>query len=72
MSIIKYNHHGVDVCVREDLKGKHREYCLCWKCALMKDKREENCKIANLLFAVCCECNITTPVFECPAFIEKK
>ena len=27
-----YEHHGKQVCVREDLKGKHVDYCLCWTC----------------------------------------
>jgi hypothetical protein len=26
--IIKYKHHGREVFVQEELKGKHREHCL--------------------------------------------
>ena len=40
MSIVKYKHHGVNVSVREDLKGKHREHCLCWICLEIKSKLE--------------------------------
>lgn len=29
---VKYNHHGKEVWVREDLKGTHREHCLCFNC----------------------------------------
>ena len=28
-NFVQYNHHGIDVVVREDLKGTHREHCLC-------------------------------------------
>ena len=75
MKYIKYKHHGIDVSVREDLKGKHREHCLCWSCArfmpIPGGGREVNCPIANLLFAVDVQCNITTPVWECKKFVEK-
>ena len=67
--IIKYNHHGVKVSVREDLKGKHREHCLCYSCKLFKpEDREANCQIANLLFEFDKLHNITTPVWECKKF----
>jgi hypothetical protein len=68
----KYNHHAREVWVNSELKGKHKEYCLCWDCIkLNPDDRELNCTIANLLFAVDCAVGITTPVFECPEFKEK-
>ena len=72
MFIIKYVHHEKEVSVREDLKGKHRSYCLCWHCQLfdLYDK-EKNCPIANKLYKICCENNIVTPVFECPNFLRK-
>jgi hypothetical protein len=68
----KYIHHGIEVWVDPTLKGKHREYCLCWSCAKFNpDDGQKNCKIANLLFAVDCAQGITTPVFECHEFEEK-
>jgi hypothetical protein len=73
MKFIKYVHHEVEVWVREDLKGKHREHCLCWKCAkFFPDDRERNCLIASLNFSMDKAFNITTPVFECPDFLETK
>lgn len=70
--IIFYEHHGKYVGVREDLKGKHREYCLCWQCDNFKpENKEENCPIANLNFALDCLVNIVTPVWECPKFCKK-
>lgn len=69
--IIEYEHHGTIVKVDEDLKGKHREHCLCWKCGNFKPRTPENCERANELFQYCVKWDMTTPVFECPAFIEK-
>ena len=70
MSIIKYKHHGVNVSVREDLKGKHREHCLCWICEKFNpNDRNSNCQIANLLFEFDKLHHVTTPVWECKKFI---
>jgi hypothetical protein len=69
--IIKYEHHGVMVSVRTDLKGKHREHCLCYaNCKSFKPGQSDNCEIANANFQVCLKYNITTPVFECPVYEE--
>jgi hypothetical protein len=69
--IIGYEHHGVNVSVREDLKGKHREHCLCYRCRKFNPgKPETNCPIANLLYAVCLAQNVVTPVWECSQFAE--
>lgn len=66
----QYEHHGKKVWVRSDLKGTHREHCLCHSCAKFNIKsREDNCPIANMLFSVCILVNVTTPVFECPNFV---
>ena len=72
MLIIKYKHHGVEVSVGKYLKGKHREYCLCYQCKLFKpENREANCQIANLLFDFNKLHHITTPVWECKKFKNK-
>jgi hypothetical protein len=72
MAIVEYKHHDINVFVREDLKGKHREYCLCWQCKkLIPEDRTLNCPIANSLFAFDQRNNVTTPVFECPIFEDK-
>lgn len=65
-------HHGTTIWVRSDLDGKHREYCLCWDCnKFHPDDRTKNCRIANLVFAVCQECGLVLPVWECPLFTVK-
>lgn len=72
MEIVQYEHHGTRVSVRQDLKGKHREHCLCYQCENFKpEDRENNCKVANLLFAFCQALGMTTPVWECPFFPTK-
>lgn len=66
---IKYEHHGKEVWVREDLKGKHRDMCLCFKCSnFFPENRDKNCSIANELFKKCIEFDLVIPVFECPKF----
>ena len=69
--IISYVHHGVIVFVDEDLKGKHRKHCLCWRCRnFTPDDRENNCRIASLNYAMCQLEGLVTPVYECPEFDE--
>jgi len=88
--IVEYEHHGENVKVREDLKGRHRDHCLCFRCNAFKPtahnkelmaefqdiirdtinfaeaKLEEGCARSAVLFALCCELGMTTPVWECP------
>jgi hypothetical protein len=72
MRTIKYNHYGADVSVRKELKGKHREYCLCHICEKFTPRdRAENCQIANIMYGLCVKLNLVTPVWECPEFKEK-
>jgi len=69
---VRYTHHGPQkVWVREDLKGKHRDMCLCHApCGRFHpDNRSKNCKIANAIFKNCVDFNLVTPVLECPAFL---
>ena len=71
----KYHHWDghADVWVRKDLKGKHREHCLCHSCEdFHPEDREKNCPIANLNFSVCVAFGVVLPVWECPSFYEKK
>ena len=69
----KYNHHGRQVSVVSEVKGKHREHCLCHKnCIHFKPdaEREENCQYANMLYAMCCMSGgpLVTPVYECEMY----
>lgn len=69
--IIKYIHHGKEVSVKESLKGKHRDHCLCWNCEkFTPEDRKENCSIANRLYQFDINNNVTTPVWECAEFIK--
>lgn len=66
-----YEHHGEVVCVRRDLKGKHRDYCLCFSCSkFCPDDIKKNCKIANKNYLFCVKENLVLPVWECPQFVE--
>lgn len=67
----KYLHHGVEVVVKRELKGKHRNHCLCHSCALFHPEKPENCEIAQAVFSNCIQFNLVTPVWECPKFEEK-
>jgi hypothetical protein len=70
---IRYEHHGVPMKVREDLKGKHKDYCLCYSCEHFNPTdRHKNCPIANNLFAFNKTYGVVTPVWECVQFKEKK
>ena len=68
--IVRYEHHENEVAVRKNLKGKHRQYCLCFTCGNfnMKDP-EKKCKIADELYQFCVKHGLTTPVWECPYYI---
>lgn len=68
----RYEHwEGVpEVWVRADLKGTHREHCLCWACAKLKPCEPDNCPKAQELYEYCVKHGMTTPVFECPDFEE--
>lgn len=74
MQIISYIHHDTLVFVDEELKGRHRLHCLCWQgCKkFTPENRETNCKIANLVFALCQVAGLVLPVWECPEFEEVK
>lgn len=64
-----YEHHGQIVWVNQDLKGKHRDHCLCYKCSKFNpDDRDNNCTIANTLYQLCIMFTIVTPVYECKEF----
>lgn len=67
-----YQHHFTNVWVRADLQGRHRQHCLCYNCKAFRPKdRDDNCDIANAVFANCIKFGIVTPVWECPMFVEQ-
>jgi hypothetical protein len=68
--MIQYEHHGKTVWVREDLKGLHRQHCLCHTCGRWpKGQEHPTCQIAKALYQICCEFGVVTPVWECPGWL---
>jgi hypothetical protein len=67
----QYIHHNIPVMVRKSLRGKHRDYCLCWDCRHFMPGDKLNCPAAKELHEFCQKWGMTTPVFECPNFVEK-
>jgi hypothetical protein len=68
----KYRHHGNDVWVRSDLKGKHWDYCLCSDCYNFNPGMTDNCAIAEQVYQLDVELGLVTPVWECPYFTRRK
>jgi len=66
--IVWYEHHSQMVAVDEDLMGKHREHCLCFRCSLFKPDTTENCDMAEQNFRACKINSMVMPVYECPEF----
>ena len=65
----KYLHHDVEVRVRADLKGLHRDHCLCFECEDFAPGTQQNCSIAAAIYSNCVRFNVVTPVWECPRFV---
>lgn len=71
--IVKYVHHGTLVSVDEDILGKHREHCLCFRnCALFIPGSEFNCQMAQENYEFCVKYDTVTPVYECPEYVDKE
>ena len=68
VKIMKYEHHGKDVYVREDLKGTHWDSCLCAICEDLNLGSDNKCPIADAIYKNCVEFGVVTPISECPAF----
>lgn len=69
MAIERYVHHGREVAVDSELKGKHRSHCLCFICDKFKPGDErEHCPIARRVYETCVAHGIVSPVYECPEF----
>lgn len=74
MKIIQYNHKFSDMnssynSVFEELKGKHRDHCLCHQnCKFFKPDHHQNCEIAQSSFDICFKYGIVTPMWECPKY----
>ena len=68
--IAYYSHHGRTVAVKEELKGRHREHCLCFSgCKFFKPGQPDHCEIAQATYENCVKFGTTTPMWECPKFV---
>ena len=68
----QYKHHGDEpVWVRSDLKGEHRDHCLCYDCKRFHPGTAANCTIAHAIYKNCVLHNVVTPVWECPRFAQE-
>ena len=65
----QYVHHNERVWVRSDLKGQHREHCLCYSCHGFHPGTARNCTLAQELYEFDVKHGVTTPVWECPLFV---
>lgn len=69
----KYVHHGKEVSVLSDVKGLHRDNCLCFNgCKHFKPGEPDNCVIAEAVFSTCVKYNLVTPVYECPVYEQEE
>ena len=69
-NFVQYIHHGRRVWVREDLKGRHQEFCLCYSCREFHPGEPVNCTIAQNNYEKCIAGDMVLPVWECPVFQE--
>jgi len=71
--VIRYDHTWgeriVNVAVFADLRGKHREHCLCFAgCMFFHPGEANNCEIAQTNFENCVRFDVVLPVYECPKY----
>lgn len=67
----QYDHHGNRVWVRADLRGRHRNHCLCQVCTYFQPGTLLNCEIAQATYENCVKYGTVTPIWECPKFAKK-
>lgn len=67
----RYVHHGEQpVWVRMDLRGRHRDHCLCFDCRRFHPGSDGNCPVAQTVYQNCLNYDLVTPVWECPRFLQ--
>ncbi len=72
MMYVSYERNGAVGWVREDLKGKQKEFCMCWDCSkFAPDQDDKGCQIIHAVLTLAAEKNIVLPVWECREFDEK-
>ncbi len=68
----RYTHHGREVTVLSEVRGKHRELCLCYRCQDFHPGQSFSCEIARTIYEHCKSFGLVTPVFECAHFTLKE
>lgn len=71
-TIVQYEHHGNIVRTFKEMKGKHRDHCLCYWCSKFQPNTVNNCSIAQSNYENCQRFGIVTPIWECPEFDPKE
>lgn len=67
-----YERNGKKAWVRADLKGRQKEFCLCWDCRRFNPGLEsKGCPIIKMVLDLAAASNIVLPVWECGAFDKK-
>jgi hypothetical protein len=68
----KYDKNDTSVWVRNDLKNRQKEFCMCWDCAQFQPETEhKGCPIIHAVLTLAVEKKIVLPVWECPSFQAK-
>jgi len=67
-----YERNNKKAWVRSDLKGKQKEFCMCWDCMKFKPETDDKgCNIIKNVLSMATERNIILPVWECGVFKKK-
>lgn len=67
-----YERNGKKAWVRSDLKGRHKEFCMCWDCKkFTPDTEDKGCPIIKQVLDTAAHHNIVLPVWECGVFAAK-
>ncbi len=59
--------------VRKDLKGRQKEFCMCWDCVkFMPETEHKGCSMIKDVLLLASRNSIVLPVWECAAFEAKQ
>jgi hypothetical protein len=72
MKFIQVLHHNRPVWANLEHVTRHKEHCLCYSCERFNPNSDTNCPIAQEVFELNKKLGITTPVWECPDFLESE
>ena len=67
-----YARSGKQAWVRSDLKGRQKEFCMCWDCRTFQpEAADKGCPTILGVLKMAAEKNIVLPVWECGEFQAK-